>query len=106
LLYDPGVHFEAMRMPCDFTDRYEDRPGFDRFMMTSQTALATTSSMFNDIAENQFVRGMIWISGRLTTIDAGRFGFWWRHRDVGAALPSTVFAGSWMYATPLDICPI
>ena len=106
-LYEPLMHVYHRSMGAGYTSRYEDMPGSYMHSFLSQAGLATEPYVFNATAENSTLRGLIWYSGRITTNEAGRLGFWWRHWDNGgAAKASTIFAGSWLYATPLDICPI
>lgn len=107
-LYDAGMHLQHLAMPCGFTSAYEDRAGVNIVYMAGQAGLEAELYGFNDqSSSSSATRGMIWWSGRITTTLAGRLGFWWRHYDNGGPAPSSkVFAGSYMYATPLDICPI
>ena len=79
---------------------------------TSQGGLETEGSYaFDSQSLNSNHRGAIWYSGRVTTDSAGNLRFNWRHYDNGGApetstYASKVFAGSFMYAKPLDICPV
>jgi hypothetical protein len=68
----------------------------------------STASIDNNTGDSSAKRGMAWYSGRITTDTAGDLKVRWRHLDnggAGSSRPSVVFAGSWIYVTPLNVCP-
>jgi hypothetical protein len=108
VLYEPGMHIQTRGMSVYYVNLYEDGPGIEINLLLSQSAMASTTSLFNSTSDSTALRGMFIYSGRLTTTTAGRLALWWKHSDNGFGTPpaTVIFTGSWMYATPLDICPI
>lgn len=72
--------------------------------------LADTSTIDNATGTNNTAyRGLAMYRGRITTDTAGNLSLAWLHFDNGfdpTPGPSKVFAGSFLIATPLNICPL
>jgi hypothetical protein len=76
---------------------------------TDPSVIAYAAIVDTNYSEKITNRGQAWFTGRLTTDTAGDLTVQWAHLDNGSSgsgRPSSVKAGSWMYATPLNICPI
>lgn len=108
-LYNPDVHIVVKGMPAYWTYLFQNVNPTNVNFHTSQSGMENAGfSITTSTSANSALRGTSAISGRITTTTSGRFSFKWKHYDTGAPAGhgSTVYAGSWLYATPLDICPI
>jgi hypothetical protein len=107
-LYDPGMHVVGTSNDSYYTSAYQ--AGSTRqSVYLSQTGLDTYMIMDNTTSNSSAFRAGMCFSGRITCLSSGVLSFNWAHYDngfAGSTNPSVVFAGSWLYVTPLDICPI
>lgn len=76
---------------------------------TDPTTIAAEAYIYAGVTNNAANRGPAFFSGRLNTLAGGVLSVQWRHVDNGfdpnpSLHPSKILAGSWMYATPLNIC--
>jgi hypothetical protein len=106
-LDDTKTHLVTNAMPSGFTSVYRNRGSSEVNLLLSQAGMQTETYLFNDSgSSNSGLRSQKWVCGRLTTNTAGRLGLWWRHASTAPVTPSTVFHGSFLLATPLDICAV
>jgi hypothetical protein len=107
-LYDPGVHVVSNSNNSYYTTAYEPNVHFQNVAL-SQAGLDSYQLIDNTTSTNSAFRGVVWYAGRITCVDAGNLKLQWWHSDngfAGSSNPTTLFAGSFLYVTPLDICPI
>lgn len=111
-LYDPLTH-----LIYEYTGAYWTTADFQvgysglNYFVTQAGMEAAQIPLYNSTSSNTTLRGGLRISGRITATTAGNLAMNWKYTNNGfdpnpASHPSTIFAGSWMYVTPLDICPI
>jgi hypothetical protein len=107
-LYDPGVHLNIRAHGAYWGSLFQDISGFSRKFLTSQATMETSVAIYSPTSANTNLRGSFIVEGRITCVDAGRLSLQWRHYDNGSSssVSSTVKEGSFLYVTPLDICPI
>lgn len=103
-----NAHVELVNneMPITLVDAYRDRGGTNITYKRSQAAMEQETYLFNDFTTSTTARTMRLVSGRITTTTAGDLALWWRHYSTSYSPSSVVYAGSFLYVTPLNVCGI